>query len=472
MNFIHLHTHSDNSILDGYGRVEEYVALAKEYGMKAIALTDHNTLSGAYAFMKECKKNDIKPIIGVEFNVAPEHRNGAKNKSEVFYSNNSKQIILGNGKYTHLTVLAKNETGLKNLFELVKLSSYPENAATHENKKGDLVIDEFRIDLDLLIKYKEGLIVLSGCPHSELNVRFRLDQDNKAYKYASRMKEIFKDDFYIEVIHNKFIPNYNPGKLFKLSKELGIKMVLTNDVHYAKKEDSYYQEFFPAAKNKNNMNETPSYKGGLRPALGGDDRYFKSFDDMNAILPYEKFKELYDTTVEIADKIENISLEYDSHLRPKIEIPKEFSSELEYFDYLVQKGFDKKRKHQSVEIQEESKKRIAEEREIIYGNDFVSYLLVVKDYIDWYANQGYMRSIGRGSVGGSEIAFLLDISQVDPIRYDLLFERFISDGRGAVYEIEYEDGTVETKNVSEKSILESGDLKFTHELKVGDIIKG
>ena len=188
--FVHLHVHSDNSLLKGYGTITEYVTRAKELGMEALALTDANTMTGIYQFIAECKKENIKPIVGVEFNMAP-ITNERFPMREVVYQENVKQIIPNRGANTHLTVLAKNDTGLHNLFLLL-------NESFHQ--------DHFyivpRIDLDLLIKYKEGLIVLSGDPDSELNIRLRYNQVEKAKEYASRMKSIFGEDFYIELPNN------------------------------------------------------------------------------------------------------------------------------------------------------------------------------------------------------------------------------------------------------------------------------
>ena len=175
-------------------------------------------------------------------------------------------------------------------------------------------------------------------------------------------------------------------------------------------------------------------------------------------------------TIKIADKIETVNLEYDVHLRPKPKLPEGFNSDLEYFDYLVEEGFKKKRAHQPKEIQEESRAKIAFEREVILSNDFISYFLVVQEYLQWSINNGYPIGPGRGSVGGSEIAYLLNISNTDPIRFNLLFERFISDGRGAIFEIEYEDGEKEQIIVSEKKKV-NGQEKYIYQLEVGDVVE-
>ena len=360
---------------------------------------------------------------------------------EVVYQENVKQIIPNRGANTHLTVLAKNDTGLHNLFLLL-------NESFHQNHF--YIVP--RIDLDLLIQHKEGLIVLSGDPDSELNIRLRYNQIDKAKEYASRMKAIFGDDFYIELMEYQSIPDYSAKKLAKLAKELEIETVLTNDVHYLDREDAVHQEHFMAVGANMKLSETPTYRGGIRPALGGNSRNFADYDQMYKTLPYLP---AINNTIKIADKIETVNLEYDVHLRPKPKLPD---------------GFKKKRAHQSKEIQEESRAKIAFEREVILSNDFISYFLVVQEYLQWSINNGYPIGPGRGSVGGSEIAYLLNISNTDPIRFNLLFERFISDGRGAIFEIEYEDGEKEQIIVSEKKKV-NGQEKYIYQLEVGDVIE-
>lgn len=456
-NFVHLHVHSDHSLLDGYSTIDEYIEKAVELGQPGLALTDHNSMTAIYTFIKKCKKAGIKPIPGIEINLAPDNPLGAKAKNSIQYGDRG--LVSKRGASVHLTLLAKNYKGLQNLFKLTHLSYNPENFYTVP-----------RIDLEILKNHSEGIIVLSGCPNSEINLRFRLNQDEKAYEYASILKEIFKDDFYIEIMNYKTIPDYSQQKLLKLSKDLGIKAVFTNDVHYAKKEDSSMQEMVMALGNGSKMDETPSYKGGFRLALGGNERYLKSFEEMKELYQYEKMPELIDNTIEIFNKIENIEIFYDNKLRPTVEIPKEFPDNVSYLKHILNEGFKRKRGNQSKEIQQESVKRVKSELETVVSNDFVDYFLVVWDYIKWSRDNGYPVGAGRGSVAGSEIAYLLDISRTDPIRFDLMFDRFISPGRGATYQIEYEDGTIEEINVAEKKIV-NGKEKYIYQLSEGDIVE-
>ena len=456
--FVHLHVHSDNSLLDGFGTIDEYINKASELGMPALALTDHHTMTGIYNFMNKCYKNNIKPICGIEFNIAPITNNTEDLKRRISYDETNRNYLI-NGTHTHLTVLAKNKEGLKNLFKLLEESFNVED-----------YFDVPRIRMEQLLKHKEGLIVLSGCPNSELNVRLRLKQTTFVKKYLSLMQKNFKDDFYIELMDWKNAFEYRPKILENIVSSFKIPGVITNDVHYLKSEDSLSQEKFMALKSGHKIDETPTTKGGMRPVLGGNQRYFKSFEEMNEIFPYEKYKDYYDNTIKIANKVEAIHLEYNSHLRPKIEIPSEYKSEIEYFDALIEEGFKNKRSHDTPEIQAISREKIKEEREVIYGNDFVSYFLVVRDYIKWTNDNGYPTGLGRGSAGGSEIGYLLDIHDTDPIRFGLLFERFLSDGRGAIYEIEYEDGTKEEVLVNRKFKVD-GEYKYTWQLNIGEEVE-
>lgn len=457
-NFVHFHVHSDHSLLDGYGTIEEYINRAKELNMPAIALTDHNTMTGIYSFIKLCKKENIKPICGVEFNIKPIVKENEDDSQPTTYDPFKKNLLI-DGTHTHLTVIAKNTSGLKNLFKLIEISYKPEN-----------LLEIPRISIKDLIKYKDDLIILSGCPNSELNIRMRLGQQEEVINYLKLMKKNFDDSFYIEIIDNNFATNYDKNMLVKISKKLNIKGILTNDVHYIKEEDSIYQEKFLSLGTGHRMDETPSSKGGMRPVLGGNQRYLKSFEEMKQVFPYDEYEEFYINTLELANEIETVELEYNPHLRPKIEIPEQFKTELEYFDYLIEEGFKEKRSFQPKEIQEESKKRIAFERNVIYGNNFIQYFLVVRDYLNWSVENGYPVGPGRGSVGGSEIAYLLNIHDTDPIRFNLLFERFLSEGRGAIFKIEYDDGTSEEVLVN-KDYKVNGEHKYTWQLEIGDEIE-
>lgn len=589
MDFVHLNVHSDYSILKGYSTIKEYIEKTKKNNQNILALTDFNSLSGIYDFLNECHKNKIKPICGMIVMTSP--NDNTKEHSKVSYDSTRRNII-DKGAGLHLTLLAKNKIGLYNLFKILWIANQQENFFEYP-----------RVNLSILEKYKEGIIVLSGDIDSEINIRFRLNQDERAYEYAKQLKSIFNDDFYIEIMPYKNIEGYSQRKLIKLAKELNIKAVLTNDVYYSEANMSDMHEKFLAIGDKSSLSETPSYKGGTRKAIEGNDRNLKSFDEMNQIAPYSKLKELYDTTVEIANKVEDYEMEYNSHLRPKIDVPKDFNSSLDYLKHLVNEGFKKKRGNADKSVKEESKRRLKIELERIVANDFVDYILVVWDYCKWSEEHGYLIGSGRGcflanskvsisnnntkniedikigdevivksnrlekvldtkkyyvdkencvkiylnnfqtiectedhniltlngyvkaknltcdhvlvsinpdnptpfcvrviqiehfkytgvvydletiehnyqvsgvvvhnSAGGSELTYLIGIHKTDPIRYDLMFDRFISEGRGATLKITYEDDSEEVLNIAEKKKV-NGIEKYIHELNVGDEIE-
>lgn len=469
-NYVALHTHSDFSLLDGFGKVEEYIQVAKELDMIGIGLSDHGTASGLYKFITEAKKAGIIPVPGVEFYLAPENPEGAKVKDPIFYGEGgirAPKYDLSNGAYTHLTVFAYNNKGLENLFKLTSISWQPENFYFKP-----------RIDVNMLAEHHEGLIVTSGCPGSEINKRFMLGQDDKAYEFASRLKSIFGENMYIEIMDHRMkdedLERILVPKQIKLARDLDIPLIATNDSHYAYKDDAIPHESVLALQTNSKMSEPPRHKGGKRFAFSTEEYHIKNYDEMRAIFDGEIGEEALANTEKLARKCEGISLNYDPHLRPEIEIPEGYTAPT-YFQKLIYDGFVKKRGHQSIEIQRESVRRIQEEFQVIHSNDFITYFLVVHDYIDYAHKNGIGLGAGRGSVGGSEIAYVLDISNTDPIRHDLLFERFLSPGRGSLYQIDYVSRETEEIAVSDKKrVYSDGDnndkVVYVHELKPGDIV--
>lgn len=464
--WVNLHCHSHYSILDGYATIDEYVNKAKERGDIGLGLTDHGSMAGIYEFIKKCQAAGIIPVPGFEAYVAPENPEGAKVKHQVFYGPDGKRApehdVSGNGAYLHLTLLAYNETGLHNLMKLSSLSWKKENFYVKP-----------RIDTEMLFNHHEGLIVTTGCPSSEISTRFLLNQDDKAYEYASRLHEVFGDNMYVEVMNHDMQNDMERillKKQRKLAKDLNLPLLATNDSHYANKTDAEPHERMLCLQSGNVMSEPPMNKGGKRFAFSGPEYYMKSDAEMRKLFPNDLYPNAVDNTAKIAKQCEKFNLDYDPHLRPDVKLPKG-ENEVSYFKKLIREGFIKKRSHESKEIQEESKKRIKREFEVINSNDFVGYFLIVRDYIHWAHTHGISTGAGRGSVGGSEIAYVMDIGDTDPIKYDLLFDRFLSPGRGALYRIEYDDGTYEDVNTSDirDAINPDGTIskKYVHELSVG-----
>lgn len=467
-SYVGLHNHTDFSILDGYAKVDEYIEAAKEMGMIGIGLADHGTASGLFELITKSKKAGLIPVPGVEFYIAPENPLGARVRTPIFYGPGGKKApkydVGGNGLHLHLTVFAYNNVGLSNLFKLTSKSWEKENFYSKP-----------RIDTNMLAEHAEGLIATTGCPSSEISTRFLLGQDKKAYEYATRMKSIFGDNYYVELMNHDMEEDLEKiilPKLIKLAKDLDIKVIATNDSHYANKKDAGPHERQLAIQTGSKMSEPGFNDGGTRFSFSGPEYYLKSYDEMYRTLPADIAEEALANTLELTHKCEGINLEYNPHLRPSIEVP-EGKTTVTHLRDLILEGYKTKRANDSEEVKLESQKRIQEEFKVIHSNDFVDYFLVVHDYINWAHTNGISIGAGRGSVGGSEIAYLLDISNTDPIRFDLLFERFLSPGRGSLYQIDYIDGTSEEIAVSENKVIfnaEGNKKAYVHEIEPGDTI--
>lgn len=479
-DFISLHNHTHNSLLDGYSKSNEYIERALELGQRGLGNTDHGNLFGIFSFLNETKKAGIIGVPGCEFYVAPINPEGAKRLEPVFYGAGGKKEnndVSSNGAYLHLTVWAYNSVGLHNLFMLSTLS----NDSSRFYKKP-------RIDFEMLSQYSEGLIVATGCPSSEISTRFLLGQDKEAYNYANQLKEVFGERLFVEImdhsmsidLEKRLIP-----KQLELSKKMGIPLLATNDCHYAREHDSVPHEEMLCIQSGSRMDE-PSYDdGGSRFAFQGNQYYLKTADEMLSLFPHESYPNAVKNTMLVAEMASDLSLEFNPHLKPKPFIPPEFNSEVDYYKYLIQKGFKERYGHAPREVQEEAVRRNKQEFNVIYSSDFVGYMLVVRDYLEWakenYSTRDELNNIlalsigvGRGSVGGSVHAFELGISEIDPIKHDLIFERFLSAGRGATYRITYDDGSTEEIIVSnKKKVLNNSDdihTKYIHQLQIGDTI--
>lgn len=476
-----LHNHSHYSILDGYATIDEYIKAAVDNGMPGIGLCDHGSASGLYKFITQAQKAGITPVPGIEFYVAPENPEGAKAKYAIYYGEGGKRAPkydISNGAYTHMTVFAYNNKGLENLFKLTSLSWHQEHFYFKP-----------RIDTNMLAEYSEGLIVTTGCPSSEVSRRFLLGQDDKAYEYASRLKSIFGDNLYVEIMNHRMkddeLEEILVPKQIKLARDLDIKLIATNDSHYAFKCDAESHERVLAMQTKSFMDQPAFHEGGRRFAFSTEEYYIKTYDEMLELYPEEVAEEALDNTMEVMEKCKDIKLEYDSHLRPEIEIPEGFT-EATYLQHLIYEGFKKKRGNQSKEIQEESVRRIQEEFQVIHSNDFISYFLVVHDYIDFAHKKGIGVGAGRGCfVPGTKVRAtqgamknIEDIKVGDKVQthdtsYQEVEDLFI-------YDVEDEDMTRITlsngkviESTSDHLIFDKQEgFKEAGDFKVGDIVLG
>ena len=392
MDFVHLHTHTEFSLLDGANKIKELPARAKELGMKAMAITDHGVMFGVVDFYKECKKVGIKPIIGCEVYVAPRTRFDKESNID--------------NKYSHLILLAKNETGYKNLSILVSMG----------------FIEGFyykpRIDLELLEKYHEGLICLSACLAGSVNKAILKEDMEEAKRIALWHKNIFGEDYYLEVQPNGLPEQVLVNqKLVELSKELNIPLVATNDSHYLKKEDAYIHEILLCIQTGKKMSDPDRMK------MGVDEFYVKSPEEMADY--FKNIPEAIENTVKIAEKC-NFDFEFGNTKLPNYEVPKEYPTHADYFKELCRTGL---KKRYGDNPSSEIKERLEYEISVIEKMGYVDYYLIVWDFINYAKTNGISVGPGRGSGAGSIAAYAMGITDIDPIKYNLLFERFLNPER-------------------------------------------
>jgi len=398
MAFTHLHVHTEYSLLDGAARVDKLVARAKELGMDSLAITDHGVMYGAVKFFDECKKQGIKPIIGCEVYVAARTRHD----KDPGYDRNS----------NHLVLLAKDDAGYRNLIKLVSIA-YKEGFYYKP-----------RIDHELLEKYHEGMVALSACVAGSVPQYLLNDDYEGAKKEALWMKSLFGDDYYLE-LQNHFLPEqekYNAG-LKKLSKELGIKLVATNDSHYIYKDDAPAHDVLLCIGTKSSLSEPE------RMRFPNAEFYLKSEEEMRALFP--DCPEAFDNTQEIVEKC-NFKFVYGQYHIPKSQIPEGFTEE-SYFEHLCREGL---KKRYGENPPQELWDRLDYEMETIEKLGYVGYFLIVWDYINFAKSHGIAVGPGRGSAAGSIVAYSMAITDIDPIRFGLIFERFLNKERVSMPDID------------------------------------
>ncbi|MDP2638973.1 MAG: DNA polymerase III subunit alpha [Candidatus Azambacteria bacterium] len=397
MKFTHLHVHSHYSLLDGLAKIDDLINRAKELGMEALALTDHGALYGAIEFFQKAKKAQIKPIIGCEVYVA----NGDMNDKNPGPDN----------KRFHLTLLVKNETGYKNLVQLV----------TKSHLEGFYY--KPRVDKKLLSTYADGLICLSGCLQGEIPHLISSNKITSAEETIKEYQNIFgKDNFYIEIqphFEKSDGKNFYPN-LIELSKKLEVPLVATNDVHYIAKDDDEYHEILLAIGTGNKISD-PN-----RLSMKGFDLSFKSQKEMEEI--FSANPEAIANTQKVVDAVD-FEFEFGVYQLPHFELPANMTAE-NYLEKLALEGIKKRAGHNSLdEAPEELRNRFNFELDIIRKTGFSSYILIIWDIVNWARSQGVAVGPGRGSAAGSLISYLIGITNVDPIKYALLFERFLNPDR-------------------------------------------
>ncbi|MBU0573868.1 MAG: DNA polymerase III subunit alpha [Candidatus Margulisbacteria bacterium] len=403
-NFVHLHVHSEYSLLDGASRIKDLVARAKELGMPALALTDHGNMYGILKFYNSAREAGIKPILGCEMYVAPRSRFDKETKED-------------RSPY-HLTLLAKNNNGLKNLFKLVSLAS----------------IEGFysrpRIDRELIEKYGKDLVALSGCLKGEIPYLHEKGLEDKAREAAEFYRGVFGEDFYIE-IQDLDLPEQKKLVLglVKYARDLNIPLVATNDIHYVRKEDAFVQDVLLCIQTGKFLDDEKRMK------LETPEFYLKCREEMEKIFP--DLPDALDNTFKIAEKC-NVEIDLGKLHLPHYGVPGNRSLE-GYLKELVRTGIEKRYGvvvDGETVVPPEVKKRVEYELATINKMGFAAYFLIVQDFISFAKSSGIQVGPGRGSAAGSVVSYALGITNVDPFKYNLIFERFLNEERVSMPDID------------------------------------
>ena len=391
MSFVHLHVHSEYSLLDGACRISRLPSVAKKLGQKALAITDHGVMYGVIDFYRACKKEGIKPIIGCEVYVAPRTR---FDKTFEF-----------DKEYYHMVLLCKNYKGYENLIKMVS-KGFTEG---FYNKP--------RIDNSLLEQYHEGLICLSGCLAGQIPQKLLKNDYMGAKETALYYKNIFGEDFYLEIQDHGILEQKqtNPH-IIRLSKELDIPLVVTNDCHYIEKEDSETHRILLCIQTNHTINDEDKME------FQTNEFYLKSEEEMRSL--FKDLPQAYENTKKIADKC-NVEFEFGVRKLPHFDVP----NNEDHYEFFKRNCYNGLYKHYGNNPSKELIDRLEYELSTISRMGFVDYYLIVNDFVQYAKSQGIPVGPGRGSGAGSLCAYCIGITDVDPIKYNLLFERFLNPER-------------------------------------------
>ncbi len=437
--FVHLHLHTEYSLLDGLPMIKELVEKVKRLSMPAVAITDHGNMYGIIEFYQQALANDIKPILGSEIYLSATDRKQKKAKDAF-----------------HLTLLAQNYQGYKNLMKIVSIG-YLEGFYYRP-----------RVDLEVLAKYGQGLIALSGCGSSLLNRLLVDDKFDKAREYLNRFLEIFKDNFYIELQrhHNDLAAkNFDANSqiyqrliqlhqqevraekgLLKLAKEFGVPLVATNDVHYLDPDHAKVQDILVCIQTGRKVDEVNRLR-----MLDNPDYYFKSADEM--IKDFNDLPEAVNNTLKIADSVD-IKITLGQWFFPKFKLPPRKTAG----EVLKEKVYQGARKIYSTSLSQEIKKRLDYELNIIDTKGYSAYFLIVQDMV-LFAKKNNIITNTRGSAAGSLVAYCLGISSVDPLKFQLPFERFLNPYRPLPPDIDLDVSDIDREKIINYLAIKYGEEK-------------
>ena len=409
-SFVHLHVHTEYSMLDGAARVGDLVKEVARQEMPAIAMTDHGNVFGAFEFYKQATKVGVKPIIGIEAYIAPESRH---EKKRVQWASGGEDDVSGGGAYTHMTILAENNQGLANLFRLSSLASL------------EGYYYKPRMDRELLSRYADGLIATTGCPGGEIQTRLRMGNYREALRAASDFRDIFgAANFYLEVMdHGIDIENRVKADLLKLGKELKLPLLATNDLHYTFHEDAPAHEALLCVQSGSTLADPKRFK------FDNSEFYVKTAAQMREL--FKDIPESCDNTLLIAERC-NVTLREGENLLPQFDVP-EGQTEDSWLRTLAHEGLKDRLGDRATP---EHITRLNYELDVMVKMGFPGYFLVVADLCSHARKVGIRVGPGRGSAAGSLVAYALGITGLDPIEHGLLFERFLNPERISMPDID------------------------------------
>jgi DNA polymerase III subunit alpha len=442
-NFVHLHVHTEYSMLDGAAKISELVEEVARQQMPAVAMTDHGNVFGAFEFHKLAKKAGVKPIIGIEAYVAPESR---FDKRRVKWAEGGEDDVSGGGAYTHMTLLAEDNLGLSNLFKLSSLAS----------------LEGFyykpRMDRELLSQYAKGLIATTGCAGGEIQTRLRMGGYKEAVKAASELQDIFgKDNYFLEIMdHNIEIESRSFKDLIKLGKELNMPLLATNDLHYTHHEDSAAHEVLLCIQSGSTLADPKRFK------FENSEFYLKSAKQMREL--FKDFPESCDNTLLIAQRC-NTTMREGENLLPRFTVPTGESED----SWLIKQANLGLNKKLDGKIPADYQQRLDFELDVMIKMGFPGYFLVVSDLCNHAREVGIRVGPGRGSAAGSLVSYALGITGLDPIKFGLLFERFLNPERISMPDIDLDFDERRRSEMIQYATTKYGDDRVAQIITYGTI---
>jgi DNA polymerase-3 subunit alpha len=404
-SFVHLHVHTEYSMLDGAARIDDLLREAARMGMPAVATTDHGYVFSAYEFWRTARKHGVKPIIGVEAYVTP--GTSRRDRTRVRWNDGGDDDVSGSGAYTHMTLLAENTAGMHNLFRMSSLASL------------EGFFYKPRMDRELLSRYGKGLIATTGCPGGEVQTRLRIGQYREAVEAAAELRDIFgPENFYCELMdHGLDVERRVQKDLLRLARELDLPLVATNDLHYTRAEDAQAHAVLLCVQSGSTLADPKRF------AFEGQEYYLKSAEQMRHL--WRELPEACDNTLLIAERCDVTFTESVGKFMPTFGVP-DGESEDSWFVKEVERGLHRRF---PAGIPDDVRAQADYECEVISSKGYSGYFLVVADFINWAKEHGIRVGPGRGSGAGSMAAYAMGITDLDPLRHGLIFERFLNPER-------------------------------------------